>query len=67
MWYLTALGFFLFFLGVLIFFIHQEATKSARLDALKREIKKRERANKILDSVARTNIDRVRDKLQQTK
>lgn len=65
--YITALIFVLCLLGVLIYFIRQEAKKSARLDALKREIKERERAQTILDNVSRTNIDRVREKLQNTK
>lgn len=65
--YITALIVFICLLGVLIYFVRQEAKKSARLDALKREIKERERAQTILDNVARTNIDRVREKLQNTK
>lgn len=67
MWYLTALIFAFVLLGGIIYYARQEGKKSARLDALKREIKERERAQSILDNVARTNIDRVREKLQQTK
>lgn len=68
MWtYVTALIFGLSLLVALIYFVRQEAKKSARLDALKREIKERERASNIIDNVRNTSIDRVRDKLQQTK
>ena len=68
MWpYITALIFLLFLLGILVYFIRKEAEKSARLSALKKEIKERNRAQKIVDTVRNTHIDRVRDKLQQTK
>lgn len=68
MWpYITALIFLLFLLGILVYFIRLDATKSARLSALKKEIKERNRAQKIVDTVRNTPIDRVRDKLQQTK
>lgn len=68
MWpYITALIFLLFLLGILVYFIRLDATKSARLSALKKEIKERNRAQKIVDTVRNTPIDRVRHKLQQTK
>lgn len=68
MWpYITALIFLLFLLWILVHFVRLDATKSARLAALKKEIKERSRAKKIVDTVRNTTIDRVRDKLQQTK
>lgn len=68
MWpYITALIFGFGMLGLLVYFIRKDATKSARLDALKEEAKERQRAQSIISTVARTDIDRVRDKLQQTK
>lgn len=68
MWtYITALIFGLILLGVLMFLARRDGTKSARLEALKREIKERQRAQTINDNVRRMSIDSVRDKLQQTK
>lgn len=68
MWtYITALIFGLILLGVLMFLARRDGTKSARLDALKREIKERQRAQTINDNVRRMSIDSVRNKLQQTK
>ena len=68
MWiYITALIFGLILLGVLMFLARRDGTKSARLEALKREIKERQRAQTINDNVRRMSIDGVRDKLQQTK
>lgn len=68
MWvYLAALIFGLILLGVLMFLARRDGTKSARLEALKREIKERQRAQTINDNVRRMSIDSVRDKLQQTK
>lgn len=68
MWtYITALIFGLILLGVLMFLARRDGTKSARLEALKREIKARQRAQTINDNVRRMSIDSVRDKLQQTK
>ena len=68
MWtYITALICGLILLGVLMFLARRDGTKSARLEALKREIKVRQRAQTINDNVRRMSIDSVRDKLQQTK
>ena len=68
MWtYITALIFGLILLGVLMFLARRDGTKSARLEALKREIKERQRAQTINDNVRRMSIDSVRNKLQQTK
>lgn len=68
MWtYITALMFGLFLLFGIIHYARKESANSARLDALKRELKERERANTIVDNVRRMSIDRVRDKLNQTK
>ena len=41
--------------------------QAARLEALKREIKEHERASQMVTTVRNIPIDRVRDKLQQTK
>lgn len=68
MWiYLIALIFGLSLLGGIVYLARQEGKKSARLEALKRELKERERATSIIDNVRNTPIDSVRDKLQQTK
>lgn len=68
MWtYITALIFGLCLFGGIVFFARKEAKSSARLDALKREIKERQRAQTVIDNVRRTDIDSVRNKLQQTK
>ena len=67
MWYIIALVVFLILLSGLIYFIRQDAKQSARLDAIKREIKERQRAQTIIDNVRRESVDSVRDKLQQTK
>lgn len=65
--YFTALFFGFGFLGILVYFIRQETAKSARLAALKQEIKERERAQSISDNVRNMPIDRVRQQLKQTK
>lgn len=68
MWtYITALMFGLCLLWGVIHYARKESSNAARLEALKREIKERERANTIIDSVRNMSIDRVRDKLNQTK
>ena len=68
MWiYITALIFGLCLVGGVILFAWREGKQSARLDALKREIKERQRAQNINDNVRRMSIDSVRNKLQQTK
>lgn len=53
--------------GLVVFFARQDGERAERLAALKREIKERENAQTIIDNVRRTDIDSVRDKLQQTK
>lgn len=68
MWiYLIALILGLSFLGGIVYLARQEGKKSARLEALKNEIRERERAQTIIDNVRNTPIDGVRDKLKQTK
>lgn len=68
MWiYITALIFGSGLVGLVVYLARQDATKSARLEALKREIKERQRAQTINDNVRRMSIDSVRNKLQQTK
>lgn len=68
MWmYLAALIFGLSLLGGIIFLSRKEGKNSARLEALKNEIKERERAQTIINNVRNTSIDSVRDKLKQTK
>lgn len=65
--YLAALIFGTGLIWLIVYLAKQDATKSARLEALKREIKERERAAVIVDNVRRMSIDSVRDKLKQTK
>lgn len=67
MWYLIALILCVSLLGGVIYFARQDARKSARLDALKKEAKEIARAQAIADNVRRESIDSVRDKLKQTK
>lgn len=68
MWiYITALLFGLGLLFGLIHYARKESSNSARLEALKRELKERERAETIISSVRQSSIDSVRNKLQQTK
>lgn len=67
MWYITALIFGFFLVGGIVYYARKESANTARLDALKREIKERDRANNIIDNVRNTSIDCVRDKLQKTK
>ena len=64
MWpYITALIFLLFLLGSLVYFIRKEAEKSARLKAIKAEVKERARANEILDNVRNMDERTVRNRL----
>ena len=68
MWtYITALIFGLCLLWGMVYYARKEGAHAARLEALKREIKERKRAQTIIDNVRRTDIDSVRNKLQQTK
>ena len=67
MWYITALIFGFFLVGGIVYYARKESANTARLNALKREIKERERANKVVDTVRAMPIDRVRDKLKNTK
>lgn len=67
MQYLFALVFGCGLIGLVVYFAKQDGERAERLAALKREIKERENAQTIIDNVRRTNIDSVRDKLQQTK
>lgn len=68
MWFLLAALIFglCLLLGVVVF-ARRDGLHSARLAALKKEIQERERANRIIDNVRNTPIDRVREKLKQTK
>lgn len=68
MWiYITALIFGLCLLWGVIHYARKESSNAARLDALKREIKDRQRAQSIIDNVRNMPIDRVRQQLKQTK
>lgn len=67
MQYLLALVFGCGLIGIVVYFAKQDGERAERLAALKREIKERENAQTIIDNVRSTNIDIVRDKLQQTK
>lgn len=64
---ITALIFGLCLLWGVIHYARKESSNAARLYALKCEIKERQRAQTIIDNVRRTDIDGVRNKLQQTK
>ena len=67
MWELVGLIFGCGLVSVLVLFARQDGKKSERLAALKREAKEIARAQNNVDSVRRMSIDRVRDKLKQTK
>lgn len=63
----TVLIFGLGLLGGLIYFVRQEAKKSVRLAAIKKEAENIARAQQTLNSVRDMSIDSVREKLQHTK
>lgn len=68
MWiYITALILALVLLSLVVYYARRNGQQAARLEALKREVKERQRAQTIIDNINRTDADRVRDKLQQTK
>lgn len=54
-------------IGLVIYFARQDGERAERLAALKREIQDRNNAQTIIDNVRNTSIDRVREKLKQTK
>lgn len=63
-WTIAALIFGLFSLTAVVVFARRDGRQSARLEALKREIKGRERANKIVNAVRNMDDDTVRDRLR---
>ena len=64
MWqYITALIFGYGLLGGLVYFARREAAKSARLDAIKKEIKERNRAQQIIDNVTAMDARTIRNRL----
>lgn len=66
MWpYITALIFLLFLLGILVYFIRKEAEKSARLKALKREVREKQYAQNLISSVNTMDDNSVRDRLRK--
>jgi len=67
MQYLLAVFFGCGLIGLAVYFARLDAKKAERLTALKREIKERENATRIMANVRRADIDIVRNKLQQTK
>lgn len=67
MWHLIALVFGLGLISGIIYYARKEVLSNARLDALKRELKERERATIIIDNVRRMSTNSVRDKLKETK
>lgn len=68
MWiYIAALILVLVLLSLVVYYARRNGQQAARLEALKREVKERQRAQNIIDTVNRTDSNRVRDKLQQTK
>ena len=58
-------------LGTVVWMSSKNGSKAAQLENLKAELKKRAeeqvRAQRIMDDVHRTDIERVREKLQATK
>ena len=65
MWFiLAALIVGLCLLLGLVAFVYRAGRQSARLEALKREIKDRERASKIVNSVRNMDDDTVRERLR---
>lgn len=62
---------FMCLLGLVVSLASKNGSKSAQLEALKTELRKRAeeqaRAQRINDTVRRESIDSVRSKLQQTK
>lgn len=68
MWqYILALTCGLCLLSAVVLFARRDAKKAEHIKALKREIKERERAQVIMDTVRNRPIDSVRNKLQDTK
>ena len=66
MWpYITALIFLLFLLGILVYFIRKEAEKSARLKALKKEVREKQYAQNLISSVNAMDDNSVRDRLRK--
>ncbi len=63
-WTIAALIFGLCSLTAVVVFARRDGRQSARLEALKREIKGRERANKIVNAVRNMDDDTVRDRLR---
>lgn len=63
-WTIAALIFGLCSLTAVVVFARRDGRQSALLEALKREIKDRERANKIVTAVRNMDDDTVRDRLR---
>ena len=65
------IGGFLCLLGAVVLLASKSGSKSAQLENLKAELKRiaeeRARAQRMVDNVHRTDIERVREKLQATK
>ena len=65
MWYITALVFGVSLVCGLVYYARKEARKSARLEALKKEVKERERVQKIQQHVADMPLADVRQRLRR--
>ena len=65
------IGGFIGFLGVVVWLASKNGSRAAQIEALKAELertsKEQARAQGIIDNVRRTDIERVREKLQNTK
>lgn len=62
-WTIAALIFGLCSLTAVVVFARRDGRQSARLEALKRELKERERANKIVNAVRNMDDNTVRERL----
>lgn len=65
------IGGFIGFLGVVVWLASKNGSRAAQIEALKAELertsKEQARAQGIIDNVRRTDIERVREKLRQTR
>lgn len=66
MWpYITAMIFVVFLIWGIVYYARKESANTARLKALKREIKERERAQAVIDNVRNMDDSDVRNRLRQ--
>lgn len=65
MWYITALVFGVSLVCGLVYYARKEARKSARLEALKQEVRERQHAQNLIDNVRNMDDATVRDRLRE--